>query len=83
MASFFFSMPAFMLSGFAFPDPQHAGGGAVSDVLESGALLHRDRARDLPEGRGSGCTMAADGGLAVYGVAVLGLSAMRFQKKLD
>ena len=83
MATFFFSTPAFMLSGFAFPDPQHAGGGAVADLLESGALLHGDRARDVSEGRGRRRAVAADGGLAVYGVAMLGLSAMRFQKKLD
>ena len=61
MANFFFSTPAFMLSGFAFPDPQHAGGGAVSDLSEPAALLHGDRARDVSEGRGRGGAVAADG----------------------
>ena len=42
--------------------PQHAGGGAVPDVFEPGALLHRDRARHLPERRGSGRVVAADDG---------------------
>ena len=64
-------------------DPQHAGGGAVSDLSEPAALLHRDCARHFSEGRGRGSAVAADGCLAVYGVAVLGLSAMRFHKKLD
>ena len=84
MASFFFSRPAFMLSGFAFPDPQHAGGGAVADLSQSAALLHGDRARRVSERRrGFDVSVAADAALAVYGVMVLGLSAMRFHKTLD
>ena len=37
-------------------DPEYAGGGAVADVPESGAVFHGDRARDVSEGaRDSKC----------------------------
>ena len=48
MATGLFFQPFFMLSGFTFPIRNMPHGGAVADVLESGALLHGDRARRVP-----------------------------------
>src|SRR4051794_19518944 len=83
MASFFFSTPAFMLSGFAFPIRN------MPVVVQYLTYLNPVRYFiEIVRGiflKGSGVTvlwpqMAA---LAVYGIAVLTLSAARFQKKLD
>jgi ABC-2 type transport system permease protein len=83
MASFFFSTPAFMLSGFAFPIRN------MPVVVQYLTYLNPVRYFvEIVRGiflKGSGISvlwpqMAC---LAVYGVAVLGLSALRFQKKLD
>jgi ABC-type polysaccharide/polyol phosphate export permease len=59
MSSFFFAVPAFMLSGFGFPIPT-CPGGAVADVFEPAALLHGGRARDFPQRHGHRRAMAAD-----------------------
>jgi ABC-2 type transport system permease protein len=83
MASFFFSTPAFMLSGFAFPIRN-------MPILVQ-ALTYLNPLRyfiEIVRGiflKGVGFTvlwpqMAA---LLVYGVTVLTLSAMRFHKNLD
>jgi ABC-2 type transport system permease protein len=83
MSSFFFSTPAFMLSGFAFP--------IRNMPLPVQWLTYLNPIRyfiEIVRGiflKGSGVEVLWPQMtcLAVYGVAVLGLSAMRFQKKLD
>jgi ABC-2 type transport system permease protein len=83
MSSFFFSTPAFMLSGFAFP---------IRNMPEPVQwLTYLNPVRYFIEivrgiflkGAGVDVLWPQMACLAVYGVAVLGLSAMRFQKKLD
>ncbi|MBS1855751.1 MAG: ABC transporter permease [Acidobacteria bacterium] len=83
MSSFFFSMPAFMLSGFAFPIRN------MPEVVQWLTYLNPVRYFiEIVRGiflKGSGASvlwpqMAA---LAAYGMAVVGLSAVRFHKKLD
>jgi ABC-2 type transport system permease protein len=83
MGSFFFFTPAFMLSGFAFP--------IRNMPLPVQYLTYLDPVRyfvEIVRGiflKGSGIAvlwpqMAA---LAVYGVLILGSSALRFHKRLD
>jgi ABC-2 type transport system permease protein len=83
MANFFFTTPAFMLSGFAFPIRN------MPQVVQWLTYLNPLRYFiEIVRGiflKGVGVTvlwpqMAA---LAVYGVTVLGLSAARFHKTLD
>ena len=83
MSSFFFFMPAFMLSGFAFPIRN------MPVVVQYITYLNPLRYfMEIVRGvflKGAGLPvlwpqMAA---MAVYGVTVLGLSAARFHKKLD
>jgi ABC-2 type transport system permease protein len=83
MAQFFFSTPAFMLSGFAFPIRN------MPVVVQYLTYLNPVRYFiEIVRGiflKGSGIAVLWPQmvSLAVYGVAVLGLSALRFQKKLD
>ena len=83
MASFFFSSPAFMLSGFNFPIRNMPHGGAVPDLSEPAAVLHGDCARRVSERRGRFGDLAADGG--AVGVRGAGAGAERdpVQKSLD
>ena len=83
MAAFFFFMPAFMLSGFAFPIHN------MPVVVQYLTYLNPLRYfMEMVRGiflKGVGITvlwpqMAC---LGVYGISVLSLSALRFQKKLD
>ncbi len=83
MSSFFFSTPAFMLSGFAFP---------IRNMPEPVQwLTYLNPVRYFIEivrgiflkGAGVDVLWPQMTCLAVYGAAVLGLSAMRFHKKLD
>jgi ABC-2 type transport system permease protein len=83
MSSFFFSTPAFMVSGFAFP---------IRNMPEPVQwLTYLNPVRyfiEIVRGiflKGSGVDVLWPQMvcLAVYGVAALGLSAVRFQKKLD
>jgi ABC-2 type transport system permease protein len=83
MANFFFSTPAFMLSGFAFPIRN------MPTVVQW--LTYLDPLRYFMEivrglflkGVGVAVLWPQMAALAVYGVAVLGLSAVRFRKTLD
>ena len=83
MSSFFFSMPAFMLSGFAFPIRN------MPDVVQYLSYLNPLRyfieiVRGLfLKGVGVSVLWPQMACLALYGVTVLGLSAARFHKKLD
>ncbi len=83
MASFFFFQPAFMLSGFAFPIRN------MPEVVQWLTYLNPLRYfMEIVRGvflKGSGADvlwpqMVA---LAVFGVVVLGSSALRFHKRLD
>ena len=83
MANFFFSMPAFMLSGFAFPIRN------MPVVVQW--LTYLNPLRYFMEcvrgiflkGVGASVLWPQMVCMAVYGVTVLGLSAARFHKKLD
>ncbi|HEY2018720.1 MAG TPA: ABC transporter permease, partial [Bryobacteraceae bacterium] len=83
MANFFFSTPAFMLSGFAFPIRN------MPVVVQWLTYLNPLRyfmeiVRGLfLKGVGISVLWPQMVCLAVYGVVVLGLSAMRFHKTLD
>jgi len=83
MAMFFFTVPAFMLSGFAFP---------IANMPEAVQwLTFLNPARYFMEivrglflkGAGVAALWPQMIALFVYGVSVLGLSAARFRKKLD
>ena len=83
MTNFFFSMPAFMLSGFAFP---------IRNMPEAVQwLTYLNPLRYFMEivrgiflkGVGVAVLWPQMAALAVYGATVLTLSAARFQKKLD
>jgi ABC-2 type transport system permease protein len=83
MGSFFFTTPAFMLSGFTFPIRN------MPTVVQY--LTYLNPLRYFMEivrgvfikGVGASVLWPQMVCLAVYGVAALGLSAMRFRKKLD
>jgi ABC-2 type transport system permease protein len=83
MGSFFFSTPAFMLSGFAFP--------IRNMPLPVQYLTYLNPIRYFIEivrgiflkGAGVSVLWPQMVALTVYGITVLSLSAARFQKKLD
>jgi ABC-2 type transport system permease protein len=83
MASFFFTMPAFMLSGFTFPIRN------MPEIVQY--LTYLNPLRYFMEivrgifikGAGIEALWPQMVCLFVYGVVVLGLSAARFQKTLD
>ena len=83
MANFFFTTPAFMLSGFAFPIRN------MPMVVQYLTYLNPLRyfieiVRGIfLKGVGVAVLWPQMLALAVYGVTVLGLSAMRFHKTLD
>jgi ABC-2 type transport system permease protein len=83
MANFFFSTPAFMLSGFAFPIRNMPV--AVQWLTYLNPLRYfMEIVRGLfLKGAGVSVLWPQMICLAVYGVAVLTLSAVRFRKKLD
>ena len=83
MANFFFTTPAFMLSGFAFPIHN------MPEVVQWLTYLNPLRyfieiVRGIfLKGVGFSALWPDMAALAVYGVTVLGLSAVRFHKTLD
>src|SRR4051812_42107620 len=83
MMNFFFSMPAFMLSGFAFPIRNMPE--AVQWLTYLNPLRYfMDILRGIfLKGVGVSVLWPQMLALALYGTAVLSLSALRFQKKLD
>jgi ABC-2 type transport system permease protein len=83
MMNFFFSMPAFMLSGFAFPIRNMPG--VVQWLTYLNPLRYfMDIVRGIfLKGVGVQVLWPQMLALAVYGVTVLTLSALRFHKKLD
>lgn len=83
LGSFFFALPAFMLSGFAFPIrnmPQAVQWLTYLDPLRYFMEIVRGI---FLKGVGISVLWQDMVWLAVYGVVVLGLSASRFRKKLD
>ena len=83
MASFFFFMPAFMLSGFAFP--------IRNMPLPVQYLSYVNPVRYFMEvvrglflkGTGADILWPQMLGMALFGAAVLVVSALRFHKRLD
>lgn len=83
MASFFFFMPAFMLSGFAFPIrnmPLLVQGISFLNPLRYFMEIVRGL---FLKGTGADVLWPQMAALAVFGVAILGFSALRFHKRLD
>jgi ABC-2 type transport system permease protein len=83
MASFFFFMPAFMLSGFAFPIrnmPPLVQGISYLNPLRYFMEIVRGL---FLKGTGMSVLWPQMAALAVFGVAILGFSALRFHKRLD
>jgi ABC-2 type transport system permease protein len=83
MASFFFSTPAFMLSGFAFPIRNMPTAVQYLTYLNPVRYFIEIVRGIFLKGSGVAVLWPQMLSLAVYGVAILGLSAFRFQKKLD
>lgn len=83
MASFFFFMPAMLLSGFAFPI--HNMPLPVQYLTYLNPLRYfMQIVRDLfLKGVGIGSLWQQMIALTAFGVVILGLSALRFRKKLD
>ena len=83
MASFFFTTPAFMLSGFAFPIRNMPMPVQYLTYLNPVRYFIEIVRGIFLKGVGAEVLWPQMACLAVYGVTVLGLSAMRFSKKLD
>src|ERR1035437_6245666 len=83
MASFFFSTPAFMLSGFAFPIRNMPVAVQYLTYLNPIRYFIEIVRGIFLKGSGVNVLWPQMAALAVYGITVLGLSAMRFRKKLD
>ncbi len=83
MGTFFFAIPAFMLSGFAFPI--HNMPPAVQYITYLNPLRYfLEIVRGIfLRGVGAEVLWPQMAALGAYGVAVLGLSAARFRKRLD
>jgi ABC-2 type transport system permease protein len=83
MASFFFFMPSFMLSGFAFPIrnmPPPVQALTLINPLRYFMTIVRDI---FLKGSGIDVLWPQMLALAVFGSTILGVSAMRFHKRLD
>ena len=83
MASFFFFMPAFMLSGFAFPIRNMPVPVQLLSYLNP-LRYFMEISRNIFL-KGTGITVLWPQMLAmlVFGVTILGLSSLRFRKRLD
>jgi ABC-2 type transport system permease protein len=83
MSSFFFALPCFMLSGFAFP--LHNMPMAVQYLTYLNPLRYfMEIVRGIfLKGTGISVLWPQVAALAVYGVSVVMLSALRFRKRLD
>ena len=83
MASFFFSTPAFMLSGFAFPIRNMPVAVQYLTYLNPVRYFIEIVRGIFLKGAGVDVLWPQMAALAAYGSIVLGLSALRFQKNLD
>jgi ABC-2 type transport system permease protein len=83
MASFFFTMPAFMLSGFTFPIRNMPVAVQYFTYLNPLRYFMEIVRGIFLKGTGVETLWPQMIALAVFGVSVLGLSAARFKKRLD
>ncbi len=83
MATFFFTTPAFMLSGFAFPIGNMPVAVQYLTYLNPVRYFMEIVRGIFLKGAGISILWPQMAALAVYGVTVLGLSAARFRKRLD
>ena len=83
MANFFFSTPAFMLSGFAFPIRNMPVAVQYLTYLNPLRYFIEIVRGIFLKGVGATVLWPQMAALFVYGVTVLGLSALRFHKTLD
>jgi len=83
MANFFFSTPAFMLSGFAFPIRNMPVAVQYLTYLNPLRYFIEIVRGIFLKGVGASVLWPQMAALFVYGVTVLGLSALRFHKTLD
>ena len=83
MGNFFFTTPAFMLSGFAFPIRNMPVAVQYLTYLNPLRYFMEIVRGIFLKGTGLAVLWPQMACLAVYGVTVLGLSAVRFHKKLD
>src|SRR5579872_7601497 len=83
MSSFFFSMPAFMLSGFTFPI-RNMPPAIQAIAYINPVYYYMEIVRGIfLKGAGLTALWTQMTFLAIFGMAVLGLSAWRFRKRLD
>jgi ABC-2 type transport system permease protein len=83
MSSFFFTMPAFMLSGFTFPIRNMPPAIKVIAYVNPVYYFMEIVRGIFLKGAGLQAVWPQMIFLAVFGAAILGLSAWRFQKRLD
>jgi ABC-2 type transport system permease protein len=83
MASFFFFMPAFMLSGFAFPIRNMPVAVQYLSYLNPIRYFISIVRGIFLKGSGVPALWPDMAALVVYGVLILSLSALRFHKRLD
>jgi ABC-2 type transport system permease protein len=83
MSSFFFFMPAMLLSGFAFPIRNMPAPVQYLTYLNPLRYFMRIVRNLFLKGAGVESLWQSIAALAIFGLAILGLSALRFHKKLD
>jgi ABC-2 type transport system permease protein len=83
MSSFFFAMPCFMLSGFAFPISNMPAVVQYLTYLNPLRYFVEIVRGIFLKGTGISVLWPQTVALAVYGVTVMTLSALRFHKRLD
>jgi drug efflux transport system permease protein len=83
MSSFFFSMPAFMLSGFTFPIRNMPAAIQILAYFNPVRYFMEIVRGIFLKGAGLSALWPQMVVLAIYGAAILGLSAWRFHKRLD
>jgi ABC-2 type transport system permease protein len=83
MSSFFFFMPAMLLSGFAFPIRNMPAPVQYLTYLNPLRYFMRIVRNLFLKGAGVESLWQSIVALALFGLAILGLSALRFHKKLD
>ncbi|HTS78241.1 MAG TPA: ABC transporter permease [Bryobacteraceae bacterium] len=83
LSTFFFAAPAFMLSGFAFPIRNMPVAVQYLTLLDPLRYFIQIVRGIFLKGAGVDLLWRDMAALLAYGVAILGLSAMRFRKRLD
>jgi ABC-2 type transport system permease protein len=83
MGSFFFFMPAFMLSGFAFPIRNMPAAVQYLSYLNPVRYMMEICRGLFLKGTGVETLWPQMAAMALFGSAIVGLSALRFHKRLD